>query len=82
MIASVRESKARLSELISKANAGEDVVISVHGRPSVKLVPVAPETNTPEISQWIARRRTRLRSMPAGPASSPDIVDLLRGDRI
>ncbi len=34
MIVSVRESKARLSKLVSKANAGEEVVITVRENPA------------------------------------------------
>jgi prevent-host-death family protein len=33
------EAKARLSELIHKAEAGETVVITRHGRPVARLVP-------------------------------------------
>ena len=33
------EAKTRLSELIDKAEAGETVVITRHGRPVVRLVP-------------------------------------------
>lgn len=36
------EAKARLSELIGRAEAGEDVQISRRGRPVVRLVPVKP----------------------------------------
>lgn len=37
----VYEAKARLSALISEAEAGGDVVIAKAGRPAVRLVPVA-----------------------------------------
>ena len=35
---SVREAKARLSELIAAARIGERVVITKHGRPAAELV--------------------------------------------
>lgn len=38
----VAEAKARLSELVSAAEAGEEVVIARSGKPIVRLVPVAP----------------------------------------
>jgi prevent-host-death family protein len=38
MIASVRIAKARLSELLERAAAGEEVVITSAGRPKAKLV--------------------------------------------
>jgi uncharacterized protein len=40
MIASVRTAKARLSELLDRAAAGEEVIITSDGRPKAKLVPV------------------------------------------
>jgi len=38
----VAEAKARLSELIERAEAGEEVVIARAGKPVVRLTPVAP----------------------------------------
>jgi prevent-host-death family protein len=37
----VYEAKSHFSELISRAEAGEDIVIARHGRPVVRLIPVA-----------------------------------------
>ncbi len=36
----VAEAKARLSDLVERAAAGEDIVIARSGRPRVRLVPV------------------------------------------
>ena len=33
MIAALRESKTRLSELVSLANSSEEILITVHGEP-------------------------------------------------
>lgn len=41
----VAEAKAHLSALIEKALAGEEVVISKHGKPVVKLVPYERDTS-------------------------------------
>lgn len=38
MIAALRESKTRLSELVILAGAGEEVIIMVHGKPKARLV--------------------------------------------
>ncbi|MFC8191857.1 type II toxin-antitoxin system Phd/YefM family antitoxin [Cellulomonas sp. NPDC057328] len=38
----VQDAKARLSDLIARAEEGEDVVIARAGRPVVRLVPVQP----------------------------------------
>ena len=40
MVMNVSEAKARLSELISAAEQGADVVIARAGKPVVRLVPV------------------------------------------
>lgn len=37
MVKSLRESKAKLSELVERASRGEDVLISVHGRIKARL---------------------------------------------
>lgn len=38
----LRELRQQASELVRKAENGEEVTITVAGRPSVRLVPVAP----------------------------------------
>jgi prevent-host-death family protein len=42
MIANVRNAKARLSELLERAAAGEEIVITSDGRPKAKLVGIPP----------------------------------------
>jgi prevent-host-death family protein len=41
-VVGIRELRQQASELIRRAEAGEEVVVTVAGRPSVRLVPVAP----------------------------------------
>ena len=36
----MHEAKTRLSQLVERAEAGEDIVIARNGRPAVRLVPV------------------------------------------
>lgn len=40
----LRELRQQASELVRRAEAGEEVTITVSGRPSARLVPVAPRT--------------------------------------
>jgi prevent-host-death family protein len=40
----LRELRQQASELVRRAEAGEEVTITVSGRPSAKLVPAAPAT--------------------------------------
>lgn len=56
---SVAEAKSRLSELIDRALAGEDVVITRHGKPVIELTPVAkaPQKLTAADIDWLDSRR-------------------------
>ena len=47
MIASVRVAKARLSELLGRAAAGEEIVITSSGRPKAKLVGIGVTAGPP-----------------------------------
>ncbi|HEY3749406.1 MAG TPA: type II toxin-antitoxin system prevent-host-death family antitoxin [Pseudonocardiaceae bacterium] len=40
----LRELRQQASELVRRAEAGEEVTITVSGRPSARLVPIAPQT--------------------------------------
>jgi prevent-host-death family protein len=39
----MHEAKTKLSQLVERAEAGEDIVIARHGKPVARLVPVASE---------------------------------------
>jgi prevent-host-death family protein len=56
---SVAEAKSKLSELIDRALAGEDVVITRRGRAVVRLHPVPPPARqlNHEDLDWLAARR-------------------------
>jgi prevent-host-death family protein len=49
---SVHEARNRLSQLIKHAHAGEDVVITSHGKPVARLVPVMTSTGS-DILPWL-----------------------------
>lgn len=55
------EAKARLSELIDKAEAGETVVITRHGKPVVRLVAdqEARRAKVGEIFDWMVAERAK-----------------------
>ena len=42
---SVSEAKAQLTELVRRAEAGEEVVLTRHGHPAVRLVPAGAPTD-------------------------------------
>ncbi len=63
---SVSDAKAQLTDLVRRAEAGDDVVLTRHGHATVRLVPVRPVPN------WQTRRALleSLRAAGAAKASS------------
>ena len=60
MIANVRTAKARLSELLERAAAGEEIVITSAGRPKAKLVGVDASPPPPfRVNRALLRGRPR-----------------------
>lgn len=49
------EARARLSQLLEDVAAGESVVITKHGTPVARLVPIAPAADKLRIADAIAR---------------------------
>lgn len=49
----IAEAKSKLSELVARAEAGEEVTISRNGKPAVRLVPAEPvERKRRQIGVW------------------------------
>lgn len=63
--------KARLSELIRRAEAGEEVILTHHGHAAVRLAPVAtmPDQKTRR-ALLEAVRASAARKMAAGPRAA------------
>ena len=79
------EAKTHLSELISRAERGEEVIITRHNKPVAKLVPVNPSAPLD-----LERRRQAVEALKAlridlqrahGTMNSDDIVGLVRDAR-
>jgi prevent-host-death family protein len=74
---SVVEAKNQLSALIDRAVAGEEVVITRHGHPVVRLdsvaQPPAPKRSMAEMLDWLAERRAS-----RGPAPEEDAATTVR----
>lgn len=67
----VSEAKGRLTELVRRAEAGEDIVLTRRGAPAVRLAPVA-RTWTPEEKRAILEdicRRAAAKALP-GPSAA------------
>ena len=71
---SLSQAKARLSELLDRVQAGEDVLISRHGRPAAHLRPVSRAKRPLALADLAAFRAT----MP--PLRRPN-AELLRETR-
>jgi prevent-host-death family protein len=77
---SVTDAKAQLTDLVRRAEAGEEVVLTRHGHPAVRLAPVRPTGDSE------SRRRFMEAIAKAGAAKAtpgPDAArsqDFLYGD--
>ena len=52
------EAKTRLSELLARVEAGQEITITRHGSPVAKLVPVKGQTTVNERAAAVLRIRT------------------------
>jgi prevent-host-death family protein len=83
MVKSLRESKAKLSELVNLASLGEDVLITVRGKVKARLTGVmvsAPASG----SNWARQLRALHRTCSTGQASVSveRILSEQRADRV
>jgi len=81
MIASLRDSKARLSELVERAAGGERVLITVRGRPKAQLVAVEAVENALDMAAWVEELTTLQDRHSHPPGEESSVLDHLREDR-
>ena len=85
MISSLRDAKAKLSELVQKAAEGEDVVITVHGEPTVRLSPIKrSDAAKNDRSEWVEEMAAAAReaSVESEAVTPQAFWDDLRSDRL
>lgn len=63
MTATLRETKAKLSEMVKRASQGEEVIITVHGKEMARLTGVTKPARKLDKKKWLAelaqlRRKT------------------------
>lgn len=81
MRVSVTDAKARLTELVRRAEAGDEVVLTCHGRAAVRRVPVQPIPGAAERRAPIAElRRTAPGKATAGVDAARSQDDLYGAD--
>ena len=83
MIMTLREAKAKLSSLVSRAAEGEDVIITVRGKPRARLSGI-PAHEPTSFSGWKKELRAlrRKHAGPKAPGNSTSIINALREDRV
>ena len=82
MQVSLKDAKARLSALVELAGGGEEVVITVRGRPRARLAPIVRKP-IPNARTWARRlREARARYSTDVRDSSREILDETRDDRL
>ncbi len=80
MRVSVTEAKGQLTELVRRAEAGDEVILTRHGHPSVRLVPIktVPDRMSRRAHLEAVRASGVLRATP-GPSAARS-QDFLYGD--
>ena len=77
MRSSISEAKRRLAELVRLAEAGEEVVLTRHGKATVQLVPVRPKTDAETRRAVIAAVQAAARDKQTGGAPAARSQDFL-----
>jgi prevent-host-death family protein len=66
---SVTDAKAQLTELVRRAEAGDEIILTRHGHPAAKLVPVKPKRDWDQI---VARVEEIQRQVAAKATPGPE----------
>jgi len=68
---SVTDAKAQLTDLIRRAEAGDEIVLTRHGHDAVRLVPVKPLRDTQALREKIAAiQKSAAAKMSPGPCAA------------
>ncbi len=68
---SVTTAKAQLTDLVRRAEAGDDIILTRHGQAAVRLVPVSAVPGRQARRDVLdAVRRSAARKLSAGPAAA------------
>jgi prevent-host-death family protein len=72
MDVAISEGKAQLTELVRRAEAGEEVVLTRHGRPVARIVPVARGPDMEARRALLRRIRAEAAANPAPPGPAAE----------
>ncbi|MDQ0395587.1 type II toxin-antitoxin system Phd/YefM family antitoxin [Labrys monachus] len=77
---SVTEAKGQLTELVRRAEAGDDVILTRHGHAAVRLVPIKAATDRKSRRTLLAAVRASAAAKAAAGPSAAHSQDFLYGD--
>ena len=77
---SVSDAKAQLTELVRRAEAGDEVVLTRHGTPAVRLVAVKPKLTVEERGRILDEFRKSIAGKVAPGPDAAHSADFLYGD--
>jgi prevent-host-death family protein len=83
MIATLRETKAKLSRMVKLAASGEEIFITVHGKQMAKLVGIAKRARKLDKNKWLAKLARLRRKYSTGRVTmtAQEIQDENRAER-
>lgn len=77
---SVTEAKGQLTELVRRAEAGDEVILTRHGHAAVRLVPVRPVADGKSRKALLAAARAAAAAKATAGPSAARSQDFLYGD--
>ena len=80
MRVSVTEAKGQLTELVRRAEAGDEVILTRHGHAAVRLVPIKATPDRKSRQALLEKVRTSAAAKAAAGASAARSQDFLYGD--
>lgn len=84
MITNLREAKAQLSMLVQRAAEGEEIIITVHGRPTARMTAVTmPAESASDARDWMHELAAAAEAARCGEirSTSQEQWDDLRAER-
>ena len=77
---SVSDAKAQLTDLVRRAEAGDEVVLTRHGHAAVRLVPVKAKPTPEERARFLADFRASVKGKVLPGPDAAHSADFLYGD--
>lgn len=70
-LVSVTDAKGQLTDLVRRAEAGDEIILTRHGHPAVRLVPVRPTSDAAARRKLLQSvRRSAMLTSTVGPSAA------------